>query len=274
MQAACGPVVRCPSRQRAPWVGAHLGQHFSLFAWPDNSRRGEEHTKILLNMRSSSCKGQKSIASFFSRNSDVPLPAQQDTPCASKAPTVSRRKPTENVDATVSHKRDRSEDAAPPASDLNALALSKRGRTPVDSQAQTSSVVHFMTAPQDSADVPTALQAAAPKAVAPTNDPGCIPARDPVRQALAKRKLTIKRERMVLGPDASTKVTKGVKYTPLEQQVMDLKKRNPGKVLLVEVRKIAASPHYNHAHFAPQSLFSDRSTVPPHITDVTRPRTT
>lgn len=49
------------------------------------------------------------------------------------------------------------------------------------------------------------------------------------------------KRRLVLGPDESERpghaqAGSKAKLTPLEQQVVDLKKQNPGKVLIVEVR--------------------------------------
>jgi hypothetical protein len=60
--------------------------------------------------------------------------------------------------------------------------------------------------------------------------------RDPARHDLARRKFAVKKEILVLGNDNSNVIQKGIKYTPLEQQVIDLKKRNADKILLVEVR--------------------------------------
>lgn len=62
-----------------------------------------------------------------------------------------------------------------------------------------------------------------------------IPARDPKRQQLATRKFAIKRQRFQLGEDQESCQKTAGKYTPLEKQVVELKKRNPGFVMLVEV---------------------------------------
>ena len=80
--------------------------------------------------------------------------------------------------------------------------------------------------------------------------------RDPKRQALARRKLAITRQRLVRGPDQSNKAAKNVKYTPLEQQVVDLKKQNPGKVLLIEVCVSLSNGAHTPAHqlHAPPSV--------------------
>ena len=62
-----------------------------------------------------------------------------------------------------------------------------------------------------------------------------IPARDPERHQLASRKFAFSRRRFQLGDDQeSCKKTAG-KLTPLETQVVQLKKQNPGFVMLVEV---------------------------------------
>ena len=63
-----------------------------------------------------------------------------------------------------------------------------------------------------------------------------IPARDPKRQKIATRKFAIKRQRFQLGEDQKSCKKTAAKYTPLEKQVVELKKNNPGFVLLVEVR--------------------------------------
>ena len=63
-----------------------------------------------------------------------------------------------------------------------------------------------------------------------------VPTRDPKRQQLATRKFAIKRQRFQLGEDQESCKKAAGKYTPLEKQVIELRKKNPGFVLLVEVR--------------------------------------
>ena len=70
-----------------------------------------------------------------------------------------------------------------------------------------------------------------------------VPLRDASRHALAQRKLGLTRQRVVLGQDAGAgRSAANTKYTPLEQQVVELKRQNPGKVLLIEVRTAFLGP--------------------------------
>jgi hypothetical protein len=63
-----------------------------------------------------------------------------------------------------------------------------------------------------------------------------LPSRDPLRQQKAATKLGISRLRLLPGDDqTSAKKAPGSKYTPLEKQVIDLKRKHSGIVLLVEV---------------------------------------
>lgn len=61
--------------------------------------------------------------------------------------------------------------------------------------------------------------------------------RDPQRHAKALRKLATVRTGRLMPEDkqAELEKKKGTKYTPLEQQVVELKKRHPGVLLMVEV---------------------------------------
>ena len=190
--------------------------------------------------KSSDPKGQKSIAAFFSAG--APSKATSKAPVApaarnSDAITVSSSS-FDGKSNTPSDVRPPSLNAPKDAPSNGAATGSKRSNSQVaasDQQPAQTTVVDLIEAHDEHQTDSQQLDAAAPaeqSAPSTADRP-----RDPMRQALASRKLGIKRERLVHGTDdSSRKSAKGTSYTPLEQQVVDLKKRNPGKVLLVEVQ--------------------------------------
>lgn len=113
-------------------------------------------------------------------------------------------------------------------------------KRPRSDSADASTVAQGAAAAQASGGPASAQTGAATTAAQPAA-PAEPAARDPMRQALAKRKLSMTGRRLVLGPDASERTASAqanskAKLTPLEQQVVDLKMQNAGKVLIVEVR--------------------------------------
>lgn len=183
-------------------------------------------------------KGQKSIAAFFGapKRSAASKPSP-DTPAgasaceASLAPAASSPAAAEPNKRTAGAKESGSAQCSAPAAKRARTTPSNEQTAQHTEQAHASpSVAVDLTDADDVAPQPT------PNGTAQPAGPARAFQRDPARHALARRKLAVKRERMVLGADGSHKLEKGAKYTPLERQVMDLKKRNPGKVLLIEVR--------------------------------------
>jgi hypothetical protein len=174
-------------------------------------------------------KGQTSIASFFNRNNPIKrrelaqlANATKDAPmaeaasCPEEVPMKGEKRayhvgPScsgQPVDKAVTLKRTRHaisiQEVEPEQKAKNTLEQQKGNHTEMASSGCTYA-------------------------------PGQTIQRNPSRHALARRKFAVQRDRMVLGNDASNTIAKGSKYTPLEQQVIELKKRNSDKILLVEV---------------------------------------
>jgi MutS domain I len=224
--------------------------------------------------KAGSGKGQKGIAAFFSRNGQAsagkpaagPLRASNGREDLPKEPTSVPAK------SAALHPRDEdtSADHERPAKAARQDALATGSASPAH--------VCDITGDEDQP-----LSAARPTeaAPAPARKPAERP-RDPVRQAKAQHKLGMTRRRMVLGPDASSQAQPNVKYTPLEQQVVDLKKQNPGKVLLIEVRSAhhhcctASQTHLRNITCTPQlSSFIQHSqsiSIAPAATSPANPR--
>ena len=182
--------------------------------------------------------GQKSLASFFAKKASTlqPGPTQQQQIDVDAAPTqavgaLQRHSQTLQASQVAAGQQSTGQDEHAELACVPALPA-KRPRSEDVSTAGKNAA--SMSAPGSVSAVHDSAQAA------PASAPG---PRNPMRQALAKRKLGMTRRRLILGPDASdtaahAHASSKSKLTPLEQQVVDLKKQNPGNVLIVEVSAI------------------------------------
>lgn len=170
-------------------------------------------------------KTQKGIAAFFAPKKPAGAgpqarpagatarPAQRGEP----APTSAPETPAQAEDAAPATKRAREPHGVQPASREDCVQNGKRARgEPRGEVVDVATSGDGAAAPAHVA-APTRLPSAGAAGATGAAEGG----RDAMRQALARRKFGMRKERLVVGADDSSfaKPKPGAKYTPLEQQV-------------------------------------------------------
>lgn len=227
-------------------------------------------------------KNQRGIASFFksprasaappspvvapqvTTQSPPPAPAQSPVPVKENAQPGAKRKVTDSPSSTS--------EAKPAKKRANAKAPAPKA--PAPRKAEPVIVVEDGPA----AEVPDAVDQGTTSESRPRQAVTALLTRDPQRHAKAKRKLaTIRTGRLAVNGDDDRQAQlekSGTKYTPLEQQVVELKKRNPGVLLLVEVRAPLYTGGYGLSHQAVSSHVTRHHLLPDlqHLSNEVRTR--